>query len=520
MTTKYDAIVIGAGLGGLSAAAMLARNDLHVLLLERHNVPGGYATSFVRGRADNKHPYEFEIALHELSGIGPPERRGAVYRYLEYLGMADKVEFLHVSNLYRSVFPDLDVTLPVGREPFEAKLIETFPHEAKGIHRFLDRVFNFGRDFSRIVRQGGKVNPAIVPFRYPHFFRYLPTTWGHVLDRDVRDPRARAMLSQYWGYVGLPPSKISFMFFASTLAAYVRRGAAFPKGRSQALSNAFLTTIEELGGEARMNCGVRQITTSNGRVTGVITDAGEEIAADWIVSNADPIATCRNLIGSGEVPDRFFTKLQSSDVAPSTINVYLGVARSPQELGLTEHEIFLNQDYDFDSHYAKMRPASLVSPSEEPEVPAMAVTCYNAVYPDISPPGTAIVVLTALMYGEPWYDVPPTEYVAVKNRIADSMIHMAETIAPGLRKYAEVVEVSTPVTNMRYANTMGGSIYGFNQPPRDNMVWRMGHRGPLDGLYFAGAWTQPGGGFEPSMMSGQMAGAAILGKIKKTKGEG
>jgi len=513
VTTKYDAIVIGAGLGGLSAAAMLAHNGLNVLLLERHNIPGGYATSFVRGR------YEFEVALHELSGIGPPERRGSLYRYLEYLGVADKVEFLHAPNLYRSVFPDLDVTLPAGREPFEARLCETFPHEAKGIHRLLDRVFGFGRDFSRIVRQRGQFNKALMPFQFPHFFRYLPVTWGHVLNRDVKDPRARAVLSQYWGYVGMPPSRISFVYFATTLAAYVRRGAAFPKGRSQALSNAFLTTFEELGGEARMNCGVRRITTSNGRVTGVITEDGEEIQADWIVSNADPITTCRELIGDDKVPSRFFARLQSSEVAPSTVNVYLGVARSPEELGLAEHEIFINEDYDFDRHYEAMR--TLITPPGPPYeggsvgVPAIAVTCYNVVYPDISPPGTSIVVLTALMYGEPWYDVPPAEYVATKNRIADGMIEMAERIAPGLREYAEVVEVSTPITNMRYAGTLGGSIYGFNQPPHDNMVWRMGHRGPLERLYFVGAWTQPGGGFEPVIMSGQMAGGAILGEVKR-----
>jgi prolycopene isomerase len=107
--------------------------------------------------------------------------------------------------------------------------------------------------------------------------------------------------------------------------------------------------------------------------------------------------------------------------------------------------------------------------------------------------------------------------VATKNRIADAMIDRAEQIAPGLRNYAEVVEVSTPLTNMRYAGTMGGSIYGFSQPPSDNMVWRMRHRGPLDGLYFVGAWTQPGGGFEPCIMSGQMAGGAILNKIKKAQ---
>jgi prolycopene isomerase len=211
------------------------------------------------------------------------------------------------------------------------------------------------------------------------------------------------------------------------------------------------------------------------------------------------------------VPPGFFTRLQSSEVAASTINVYLGVARPHEELGLTEHEIFINPDYDFDRHYERMRV--IASPE------AIVVTCYNAVYPDISPPGTSIVVLTALMYGEPWYQVPPAEYVETKNRVGDAMIQMAEKIAPGLREYAEVVEVSTPITNMRYAGTMGGSIYGFNQPPRDNMVWRMRHRGPLEGLYFVGAWTQPGGGYDPAMMSGQMASSSILRRIKKRQEE-
>jgi phytoene dehydrogenase-like protein len=388
-------------------------------------------------------------------------------------------------------------------------LVETFPHEANGLHRFMARVFDFGRDFARITRKRGAVNPATMPFQHPHFFRYLPTTWGQVLNRDVTDPAARGVLSQYWGYVGLPPSQISFVYMASTLAAYVRRGAAFPKGRSQALSNAFLSRFEELGGDTRMNCGVQRITTSNGRVTGVLTDKEEEIRADWIVSNADPITTCRDLIGQDAVPASFFTNLQSSEVAASTVNVYLGVACPPEQLGLTEHEIFVNADYDFDRHYEGMK---VVGPPE-----AIVVTCYNAVYPDISPPGTSIVVLTALAYGEPWYKVPPAEYVDTKNRIANAMIDLAEQVAPGLRQHAEVVEVSTPLTNMRYAGTMGGSIYGFSQPPRDNMVWRMRQRGPLEGLYFVGAWTQPGGGFEPTIMSGQMVGGSIAHKAKQVQ---
>jgi prolycopene isomerase len=175
-------------------------------------------------------------------------------------------------------------------------------------------------------------------------------------------------------------------------------------------------------------------------------------------------------------------------------------------LGLTEHEIFISGDYDFDRHYEQMK---VIAPPE-----AIAVTCYNAVYPGISPPGTSIIVLTALTFGEPWLQVPPADYVETKNRIADAMIEMVEQIAPDLRAHVEVVEVSTPLTNMRYAGAMGGSIYGFNQPPRDNMVWRMDYKGPLDRLYFAGAWTQPGGGFEPTMMSGLRAGRSISYKAK------
>jgi phytoene dehydrogenase-like protein len=431
------------------------------------------------------------------------------------LGVTDRVEFLHVPNLYRAVYlapagpsgRGLDITLPVGREAFEETLIQFFPGEADGICRFMARVFDFGREYARFLRQRRQIHPVAIPFRFPHFIRYLPTTWGQVLNRDVRDPAARAVLSQYWGYVGLPPSQISFVYMASTLAAYVRRGAAFPKGRSQALSNALLARFEELGGEVRLNCGVQRITTAHGRVTGVITEDGDEIGAEWIVSNADPITTCRDLIGSDRLRAGFFAHLQSSEIAASTVNVYLGVARPPEELGLTEHEVFVSSDYDFDRHHERMK---VVAPPE-----AIAVTCYNAVDPSISPPGTSIVVLTALAYGEPWYQIPAAEYVTTKNRIARAMIDMAERIAPGLRQYAEVVEVSTPLTNMRYAGTMGGSIYGWSQPPRDNMVWRMGYKGPLDGLYFAGAWTQPGGGFEPSMVSGWRAGRAISYKSGK-----
>jgi len=503
MSERQDVVVIGAGLGGLAAAAVLARGGLRVLLLERHNVPGGYATSFVRNR------FEFEVALHELSGIGTPGNRGLLYESLDALGVAGKVEFLPVPDLYRSVFPGLDITLPPGREAYVARLCDRFPREADGIRRFMNRAFDLHGELVAFQRNRGPGNPLTAPARMKNTVRYLPVTWGQVLGRDVKDPAARAVLSQYWGYFGLPPSQASYLYFANALAGYVLHGASFVKGRSQALSAAFLSVLEEAGGAFRMSCGVRRVRVAGGRVTGVVTDPGEEIPARFVVSNADPVTTCRDLIGAENVPPSFFRQLRSRTLAVSTLNVYLGIARSMEDLGIRDHEVFVNRTLD---HERQFRGALGLNVPE-----GFALTCYNAVWPEISPPDTSIVVLTAPMMGEPWTRVAPHEYVDTKNRIADGMLALAEEVVPGLRDAVEEVEVSTPLTNMRYAGTLGGSIYGFAQPAHDHTVLRIPQRGPVEGLYFAGAWTRPGGGFEPAMMSGEQAGGQILAAWKKER---
>ena len=132
---EFDAVVIGAGNGGLTAAATLAGKGMKTLLLEQHNLPGGFATSFVRGR------FEFEPSLHEISDFGPPEDKGNVRQLLE-----DKIgldlQWIRVPEAYRLIIPNekggrLDVVMPFGKEEYLSKMEEYVPGSRHSVTEFI-----------------------------------------------------------------------------------------------------------------------------------------------------------------------------------------------------------------------------------------------------------------------------------------------------------------------------------------------------------------------------------------------
>ena len=233
-----EVVVIGSGLGGLSAAAYLAKNGFKVDVFERHATPGGYATSFVRNG------FEFEASLHELSGIGPEGNRGPCYRLLEACDVARRVEFIPIEDFYSSVFPDFKATIPLGWEHGEEAYCEQFPNERKGIRRLMRFMRSMFKEMQILTEEAGLLNLLSFPVRGSHLIRSAGLTLAQAMDRELTDPRLKAFFCNVWGYYGLPPSRLSFMLFALGNASYFEYGPYHVKGTSQALSNAFVEAIQ------------------------------------------------------------------------------------------------------------------------------------------------------------------------------------------------------------------------------------------------------------------------------------
>jgi prolycopene isomerase len=440
--------------------------------------------------------------------MGTEMNRGPLWNDLEGLGVTKRVEFLPLDHLYRTIAPEheLDLRIPANREGALQALIDTFPHERTGLTRFFERIFTIQKEIRAIGEAGTQPSVFQALTRFPSVSHAAAVPLSNLLYREIKDPLARLALGQIWSYFGLPPSELSLVLYAGGLTSYLTHGASYIKGKSQTLSNALAAVIEEAAGEVTLGNGAKKILSRGGRITGLVTDAGEHLFTDTIVANANPVSVALDLIGGENLPRAFLKRLAVTRPSISTVCVYLGLSRSDQELGLEDHEVFINGTVDLEKQYTDTYHL------EPPD--SFLLTAYNVSDPTFSPVGTSVVVLVALADGRSWQKLAPGDYPALKQRYAERLVEQASQFYPRLADSIQVAVVSTPITNMRYTGNIAGAIYGFANTPAENPAFRLDQRGPLQGLWFVGAWTRPGGGFEPTISSGINAAESILAQRK------
>lgn len=496
---KYEVIVIGAGNAGLTAAATLAKAGVPTLLLERHSVPGGCATSFCRGR------FEFEVALHQLSGLGTADNPGPLRPAFERLELLDKLDLIVMEELYRTVGPGgMEITLTADMSAVVTELQRSFPAEHQAIASFFEFLSAF---FMEVVGLFFLKDPAPTRDTYPRAFSCLLKTTQEVLDQFFKDPVLCRVLTAYWGYLGLPPRLMPFVDWAMMFLTYIQYKPQHIRGGSQMLSAALADTFLKYGGEIRYNCGAARILVRDGSVDGVVDERGELMFARHVISNASRITTYADLIGREHLPEDAFREMRGSTVGASAVTVYVGFDRTPEELGITHATTFIGGCGSQDEEYEATKLLGFH------ENTGLAMTCYTVMDPGFSPPGTTMAAIIMLQYAEPWFEVSARQYASEKYKAADGMLSRVETVYPGLRNHIEEMEISSPITHLRYLGHPGGAFYGFDQHVKDSPSF-LSPKPPVNGLYLAGAWATSGG-FHPTLDSGIRAAQRVLKQLGK-----
>ena len=497
---KRPVAVIGGGLGGLTAAAYLAKTGFPVTLVDQQAKPGGYATSFdrVQGR------FTFEVSLHQTAAMS-----GDTHRVFQELGLEDKVDLVKLKSLAHIMAPDYEITLPqADPDGYIKAFAEKFPESEAGIRKMVDEMIRTAEDVASLPDKMSATDFMTFPMKHKLLWNIRNESLEQAMSRHISDPKVKSAMSFLWGYYGLPPSQLSAFYYYIATGQYLRGGGYCYRPRSQALSQAMVDFIEANGGQVLLDREVQKILIKDNAAAGVVLDDGDVIPAEAVISNAGGPDTFFKLLPQDALPSDFQKQLKEYRPSISSFVVWLGLNREIYK-EIKEYGTFIKDGphaYDPDAEYKACLSADAANVE-------YAVNIFDNAFPGYSKPGTSTVSLMFICGYEPfrrfeadYFAFRKKEYRLEKERLAKILISRAEkTYIPGLSNMIEVMEIGTPLTNVRYTKNPEGAIYGYEQALNNAFMNRIKNRTPIKGLYLAGAWGNPGGGFTGAQGSGRRA---------------
>jgi len=474
---SYDAIIIGAGVGGLVCANLLARSGLKVLLIEQHFMVGGYCSTFRRNQ------YTFDAATHFYPLLGNPATiTGALLLELgittEWIKM-DPVDCFHFpDNSSFSVSADFNTYL--------SKLKAEFPEEACNIDNFfalVRKTYLMG-----LMRYFRDVNTErLAP--------YQQLTLRDVLQKHFRNEKLRLLLTGDIGHWGSPPSRTSFVFDSMLRLAYFL-GNYYPRGGSQVFVDELAQRFEEAGGHILMSSLVKRILVENHTACGVEVETGslrhkvlKQISAGVVISNADLCHTLEHLIGSELLdPDYLACIKQLRPTLPCFL-IHMGLK-----------DISLAELRRVEGYHWSCWDAERVATN------AFKVFLPTAYDPSIAPAGGQTVIIQKVTQ----VDFDSTQdWTAHKAAVEKYVFQSLERCIPDLPSKIVVKLTASAYTSYRYTLNHRGAMLGWEMAPDQLGENRPSIQGPFKNLYFVGHWIQPGGGITPVMISAMQAAKRI-----------
>jgi all-trans-retinol 13,14-reductase len=513
LADTWDAIVIGSGMGGLTAAVLLGTHaGKRVLVLERHYEAGGFTHAFHRPG------YRWDVGLHYIGQMQEASQARRVFDHVTGGG----VKWQAMPEVYdRVLIAGQKFEFAAGLERFREGMKLAFPGEVRAIDRYIAAVLAANRASGVYYAEKAVPGPIAALagglMRAP-YLRWARRTTREVLEELTGNRELIGVLTAQWGDYGLPPAQSSFATHAM-IAEHYFAGASYPVGGAGSIAAAIVPLIQAQGGSVVTSAEAAEILLEGERAVGVRMSDGREFRAPLVLSDAGAANTFERLLPA-KLPSVETLRGKLRRIATSTahVSLYVGLNKSDAELGLQGTNLWVYPSFDHDANverFAREFPGNVDAPFAGVYIsfPSAKDPAFQSQYLGSSTVEVITMVPYAAFAGwaETRWKRRGEEYDALKARLSARLLAELERQTPAVAGNIAHAELSTPVSTRHFMNYAHGEIYGIAATPERYRLRELGARTPIRGLYLTGQ-DAASLGVVGALFGGVVSASAALGK--------